>query len=146
MKQKRRVMKLRKLSDNDDKYEDWIFVLPEIVSSMALLFVGWFFLYWGAWNYLSGYGTRPAGLEYLSMGFGVFPIIGGIIIALYLGKKLKGRPLRNISLTYLIVTLALLLLDPFRNLVDFFMPIIILSNVTLDIAFIIGYFMRRKSS
>ncbi|NIU84777.1 MAG: hypothetical protein GWN31_12775, partial [Candidatus Thorarchaeota archaeon] len=126
------MIKLRKLSDNDDKYEDWIFVLGEILSCTTLLFVGWFFLYWGVWNYLSGYGTRPAGLEYLLMGFGVFLIIGGIIIALYLGKKLKGRPLRNISLTYLIVTLALLLLDPFRNLVDFFMPIIILSNMILD--------------
>ena len=136
---------MRKLSDNDDKYEDWIFVLGEIVSGTTLLFVGWFFLYWGVWSYL--FGSRIGlMLSPLMSGFGVSLIIVGIIIALYVGKKLKGRPLRNISLTYLIVTLALLLLDPFRNLVDFFMPIIILSNITLDIAFIIGYFMRRKSS
>ena len=131
-------MKLRKLSDNDDKYEDWIFVLGEIVSGAALLFVGWFFLYWGVWSYL--FGSRIGlMLSPLMLGFGVFLLIGGIIIALYIGKKLKGRPLRNISLMYLIVTLALLLLDPFRNFFDFFMPIIILSNITLDTAFLISY-------
>lgn len=65
--------------------------LESIVIAIALgipLFgVGSFFLYWGVQNYY--HGTRPAGLEYLMMGFGVSIIIIGIIVVLKLFAALS---------------------------------------------------------
>jgi hypothetical protein len=44
------------------------------------LFYGCLFLFYGAWIYLSGYGTRPARLEFILIGLGVSIIIIGTII------------------------------------------------------------------
>jgi len=59
---------------------DCIAVLGAIALGTILLCIGFFLLCWGAWIYLSGYGTRPCGLEYLMMIFGVSMMIGGIIV------------------------------------------------------------------
>lgn len=60
----------------------------EAAAGMGIvLFYGCLFLFWGAWAYLSGYGTRPAGLEYMMMGFGVSILIIGTTIVYVNYKK-----------------------------------------------------------
>ena len=56
-----------------------IIVSGAVALVTPVFYVGCFFLYWGVRVYLSGYGTRPAGLEYLTMVFGGSVIIIGII-------------------------------------------------------------------
>ena len=56
----------------------WIIALGAMVFDAILLFIGSFFLYWGAWNYL--FGSVPAGLLFgpLMMIFGGSMIILGV--------------------------------------------------------------------
>jgi len=56
--------------------------LGTIIVFITYLSLGIFFLSWGVWLYLSGYGTRPARLEYLMIIVGVFLIVVGIIVVL----------------------------------------------------------------
>jgi hypothetical protein len=52
-----------------------------------ILFYGCSSLFYGAWIFLSGYGTRPAGLEFLLMGLGVSIIIIGTVVVYMDYKK-----------------------------------------------------------
>lgn len=61
----------------------WI-IAVRIALGAILLSIGSVFFYSGAWIYLSGRGTRPAGLEYLMMGFGGSMLIVGIVLVLEL--------------------------------------------------------------
>jgi len=133
-------MKLSKLN--------WIFALIVIASGMIMLFIGSVFSYWGAWNYLMGYSVRGPPM-WLFMFWGIFITIGGIFAASYFGKKLRGKYLAAISLMHLVIASSLIyivfsILDP--HYVHLFIPPTILSNIALDIAFLLGYFIRRRSS
>lgn len=81
-------------------------------------------------------------------------IIVSLVVAFYiglnLGKKLKGKYLATISLMYFIVALTVYFIlsilppsDPFRNLIALLIHPIILSNMVLDIAFLIVHFKKR---
>ena len=60
-----------------------IIVSGAVALVTPVFYVGCFFLYWGVWNYL--FGSRIGMmLSPLTMGFGVFVIIIGIIIVLKL--------------------------------------------------------------
>jgi len=134
-------MRLRKL--------EWIIVLGAIALGTTLLFIGSVFFYWTVWNILHGYGSRPAGLNSIFSMFGVFVIICGIFVASYLVKKLRGKYLATISLIHLIVapSLIYLVFSIFApHLIYLFIPPIVLSNIILDITFLVGYFKRRRSS
>jgi len=64
--------------------------LGGILLAAILFFIGSFFLYWGALNYLHGWGSRPAGLEYVMMGFGACMMFAGAIVIWDL-VALKGK-------------------------------------------------------
>jgi len=81
-------------------------------------------------------------------------IASSLVVAFYigldLGKKLKGRYLATFSLIYFTLALTVYFIqsilpssDPFRNLMVWLLHPIILSNMALDIAFIIGHFRKR---
>jgi len=133
-------MKLRKLN--------WIVALIVIASGMIMLFAGSVFFYWGAWNYLMGYGVRGPPMWFF-MFWGGFIIFIGILISSYLGKMLRSKYLAAISLLHLVIAPSLIyvvfsIVDP--HYVYLFIPPIILSNIALDTAFLLGYLIRRLSS
>lgn len=74
----------------------WIIALGVMVFDAILLYISSFFLYWGAWNYR--YGTRPAGLEYFMLAFGLFMLIV-IIIAILKTIAFLRRSTQTTSLT-----------------------------------------------
>lgn len=116
-----------------------------IASGMLMLFAGSVFFYWGTWNYLMGYGVRGPPMWFFML-FGGFIVFIGIAISSYLGKMLRSEYLAIISLLHLIIAPSLIyvvfsILDP--HYVYLFIPPIILSNIALDIAFLLGYFIRR---
>jgi hypothetical protein len=134
----RRITRLRK--------SEWVYMLGAFALGTFLLFGGSVFFYWGAWNHLMGYGVRGPPM-WLFMFFGGCIIIGGIYVSSYLGKKLKGKYLAAIALMHLIAAPSLIylifsLLDP--HYVNLFMSPIILSNIALDIAFLVGYLIRKR--
>lgn len=63
---------------------EWIVVLGTTALVIILFSIGSFFLYWGLWNYLFGYGTRPVGLENVLIFWGGGMVIIGIVIVLKL--------------------------------------------------------------
>ncbi len=133
-------MKLSKLN--------WIVALIVIASGMIMLFAGSVFFYWGAWNYLRGYGVRGPPMWFFML-WGGFIIFIGILISSYLGKMLRSKYLAAISLLHLVIAPSLIyvvfsITDP--SYVYVFINPTILSNILLDIAFIMGYFVRKKSS
>ncbi len=70
----------------------------------------------------------------------------GILISSYLGKILRNKYLAAVSLLHLVIApsviyVVFLILDPYY--VYPFMHPLILSNIALDIAFLLGYFVRR---
>jgi uncharacterized membrane protein HdeD (DUF308 family) len=50
------------------------------IAVVICLFFGLFYLSWGAWIIFSGFGTRPAGIEYLLLIVGAIFVIVGIIV------------------------------------------------------------------
>jgi hypothetical protein len=133
-------MKLSKL--------DWIVALIVIAPATTMLFAGSVFLYWGTWNYLRGYGVRGPPMWFFML-WGIFIIFIGILISSYLGKMLRSKYLAAVSLLHLIIAPSLIyvvfsIVDP--HYVYLFIPPMILSNIALDTAFLLGYFIRRLSS
>lgn len=127
-----------------------IFVSFAGATSMIVLLFGSVLFYGGALASLSPIKhSRPFGLEYLIMLLGSFFIIGGIYVASYLGKMLKGKYLATIALTHFIVAPSLIffvfsIIDPYG--ISVLLPSVFLSNITLDVAFLIGYFTKKKSA
>jgi len=124
---------------------DWIVALIVIAPATTMLFAGSVFLYWGTWNYLRGYGVRGPPMWFF-MFWGGFIIFIGILISSYLGKMLRKKYLAAISLLHLVIAPSLIyvvfsILDP--HYVYLFIPPIILSNIALDTAFLLGYLIRR---
>jgi hypothetical protein len=119
-----------------------------IAPATTMLFAGSVFLYWGTWNYLRGYGVRGPPMWFFML-WGIFIIFIGILISSYLGKMLRSKYLAAVSLLHLIIAPSLIyvvfsIVDP--HYVYLFIPPMILSNIALDTAFLLGYFIRRLSS
>lgn len=68
-----------------------------IALVIPMLYIGFYFLYWGAWNHLIRGGTNPWGLDYLMLTFGGFMTIIAITIILKLVAYLspKTRTLKD---------------------------------------------------
>ena len=70
----------------------WVIAVEIILSSVfgaIFLCLGVFLLFVGVVSYLSGYGSRPAGLEYVFMLFGVSLIFIGSLTVWELVKILS---------------------------------------------------------
>jgi len=77
-------------------------------------------------------------------------LVAPFYIGLKLGKKLKSKYLTIISIMYFIVALTVYFIlgifppsNPSRNLIALFTHLIILSNIAVDVAFLIVYFKKR---
>ncbi len=118
-----------------------------IALGMFTLFAGSVLFYWSTWNYFMGYGVRGPPMWFFML-WGIIIISIGILISSYLGKILRSKYLAAISLLHLVIAPSVIYvvfssLDP--HYIYLFMHPIILSNVALDIAFLLGYFVRRRS-
>jgi len=124
-----------------------IIVFVGMAVSMAFHFIGSLIFYTGAFMHVFQYG-KPQ-VEFVALFYGVIVLIVGLVIALFVGKMLKGKCLTGISIAYLTVATSSIYLTfseayPNRILSPFLLHILF-SNSTLCIAWFIGYFRKKRS-
>jgi len=124
-----------------------IILFVGVASSMTFHFIGSLIFYTGAFMHVFRYG-KPQ-VEFVALFYGVIVLVVGLVIALFVGKILKGKILTGISIAYLTVATSSIYLIfskayPDRILSPF-LPHIFLSNSTLCIVWFIGYFRKKRS-